>query len=519
MGNGCSCMTNAPKEHQQPCNIIFPSNQESSNDFISSLMDSTSRPMLSNTQSLKHVNFTRSLKDRNYLIQILKATNIPLSDNHSHSNIYITLNIVDSDTNAPKGSTITSLHRIHTTPNPIWNCYRSFQASEFHDKLMFQIWRKSIDLQSEDQLMGSGEANICEGFVNVDDQHTSVNLTGQLSVHHDSDTDEDEEDEDCLQEVIIHSDNATKQAKTQETKLYFKLFAMQLRSTAVEQKTIFFIQNTHKQIGDDPSLSVKAMDNAIRFNQKWKLHRNKDTADINDFLSSQVIYSSPFSTATQTAILSLLNHPCLERKGIHYVSNLRDVMLKKDDDEEQHSHAQSVEDAINHITKHKQNVQINTIHVELNDCSQSQQWWKCGVDTKPYFEQRLTDFMYYVRYSGTGPVICVVHPLWFKGFLKRYVKTEEMDRYASKELVKEMIKGKVFEEDTRNGSIGDQKCIETDEVKDLKTECFRVNVSFSDQFERGLIIEDVRLLFDEDTRNDKKDQNKEQKEKPQDSVN
>eukprot|EP01083_Nonionella_stella_P001119 3241_1 len=142
-------------------------------------------------------------RDRNYLIQLLKATDIPLMNDSVNANAYITLQIHDVCINAQQGSTITSLHCADTS-NPEWNCYRTFQASELHDTLMFQIWIKYGDIRDE-HLLGGAQIKISEATI---------------SVYKDE---EDETYEDSLQTLTIHLTNDNHE-KTHETKLYFRLF-------------------------------------------------------------------------------------------------------------------------------------------------------------------------------------------------------------------------------------------------------------------------------------------------------
>eukprot|EP01083_Nonionella_stella_P080754 222034_1 len=123
-------------------------------------------------------------------------------DDSVNANVYITLQIRNMCIHAQKRSTITSLHSADTS-NPIWNCYRTFQASVSDDQLMFQIWYKYDDVRDE-CLIGSSHIKMSE---------TSVNVYND---------DDDENYEDSLQALTIHLTNDHE--KIHEIKLYFRLF-------------------------------------------------------------------------------------------------------------------------------------------------------------------------------------------------------------------------------------------------------------------------------------------------------
>merc|ERR1712176_850799 len=97
--------------------------------------------------------------------------------------------------------------------------------------------------------------------------------------------------------------------------------------------------------------------------------------------------------------------------------------------------------AIDNIIKYKADLadKINKVQIDFNDSSDDQKWWSSSIDKKKHFYQRLTDFMYYLRYSNENIVICVGHSLWFRGFFRRYVNIKDIDQFSSKNIVEDIL--------------------------------------------------------------------------------
>eukprot|EP00484_Ammonia_sp_Unknown_P013108 CAMPEP_0197078188 /NCGR_PEP_ID=MMETSP1384-20130603/212994_1 /TAXON_ID=29189 /ORGANISM="Ammonia sp." /LENGTH=744 /DNA_ID=CAMNT_0042517053 /DNA_START=24 /DNA_END=2258 /DNA_ORIENTATION=+ len=649
---------------------------------------------------------TKSLPDRQYLIQILRATNVAAHDqkqpppSSSDVETYVVLKVLNSDSSQCKGKELRSLHRVvvANNANPIWNCYRTFMALEFHDKLRFELWR--FDATHGDSLIGSAQTAISQLFVNVFGDHSMYNddaydddnnfliddafnqtqptlhskavvrndqeLAGiaafdgvddhnlnndndnevdqehkEISLDADDDAfnqtqptlhskavvrndqelagiaafggvddhnlnnenenemdqehkeislDGDDDDEDCIQQVRITLNSDTAPHPANDCRLYFKIFAMghnALRS--VDKKTIFFIQCADSEYTPERQQTDTYMDHALQFNQVWKAQRQQiqsesvlsslDQAraqqprlqhclsvtntmedDLNDFVSAEIIYTSPSCRATQTAMLALLDHPCLSNTGLTYARNLHVHALEVE--EKEHFGAQQFERAVNGIMREKQELtdKLKQIQIDYNDSGDGQLWWQCGrknaENEQATLNERLHDFLYYLRYSNEHIVVCVTHSMWLKHFLKCYVNLEEIDKFTPgrmvqsiKSLAKETEEEEEEEEELQRETLEDNMTASsssgasssssndtaTDEAANYERKrkykqhdesseevqlrsvgscesqsasqragnakkaqniaCVRVDIAFSDRFEHGVDIDDVRLLF------------------------
>eukprot|EP01084_Bolivina_argentea_P235228 395878_1 len=119
------CLTTTQKENAN----VQPRQDDSDDDHQTFIPPSP--PKESNFDS-------KSVPDKYYLIQILRAEDVPKMDMASDSDPYVILRIMDDD-NKQKGKQIRSLYRLDNH-NPIWNCYRTFSASPMHDTLKFELW-------------------------------------------------------------------------------------------------------------------------------------------------------------------------------------------------------------------------------------------------------------------------------------------------------------------------------------------------------------------------------------------
>eukprot|EP01084_Bolivina_argentea_P280613 479925_1 len=223
------CVSSVPDENRSK-NIEVPSDNDTDNDTDEEY-PSVPKP----SQSPPQLFDTKSLPDKYYLIQILKATDIPKTETLSQSNPYVMLKIFDCDSNKQKGNDIISLYGINSY-NPIWNCYNTFKASEFHDKLVFEIYTKTTK-----KCIGNGEIKIKDVFINC-------NMNNENSYS---------EDEDYVQEITIN--NTINNTIINTIKLHFKLFAMQCSPNTSQKKTIFFIEN------------INSIDKSIQFNKLYLL--------------------------------------------------------------------------------------------------------------------------------------------------------------------------------------------------------------------------------------------------------
>ena len=138
---------------------------------------------------------------------------------------------------------------------------------------------------------------------------------------------------------------------------------------------------------------------------------------------------------------------------------------------------------------------VLSVAIDLGDSAEDQKWWTATVDSKKSYHRRLEDLLCFVRYKNEHNVICVGHSLWFKAFIKRHLdKQQEVIGDDDDELF-----------DDKDDSVGSAQSDEKGDSDDLmlklskkKVEnagCVRVDIEFSDEFQHGIKIADVRLLF------------------------
>lgn len=369
------------------------------------------------------------------------------------------------------------------------------------DTLHFELW--DMDVANPDDLIGSVDIKMSTIHISDDNDESKEQK-------------EDKEHPVHTQRVAVQLKSA-KLSQKHDTTITFRVSTLREHGDGsnVERKTIFFIRHgesewnsaqhkkqlhkMYKQI--DHPLNEEGITQALHLNECWKEQRDgdqaqnaqsahsKDSKDFTDFMASQIIYTSPLCRATQTAILSLLDHPCLESKGLCYARNLREIKTAGGADTMANKTGmEQFEKATSHILEHRPALKekVDAIQINLNDAQQK--WWTASVETQ--YHRRLEDFLYFIRFTKEDNVICVGHSLWFKGLFKRYADSLDDDHSNALDMLEE-----------NNPIENEEENMEEDVIQLLSKKkvqnagCVRVDFDFSDEFQRGVKIADARLLF------------------------
>jgi len=439
--------------------------------------------------------------DSKYVINIIGATDVPKLDVLSESDPYVKLQILNA-LGDPKGPEIRTLTR-EDNPNPIWNCYRSFTAFVPDDTLHFELWD-------------------CDGVADKDDLIGTVDLKlDTLPIINDQDDHKGAGDHRYEVDVQLKSD---KLSAKHNTKISFTLSQLntnmdQQQSEEPTKKTMFFIRHgesewnaaqhnkslhkMYKQV--DHPLNDEGIAQGILLNDHWKdLQKEGGSVDLTDFLHSEIIYASPLCRATQTAILTLLDHPCLMKDGLCYARNLREIKTAGGADTMANKTGMvQYRKAIDNIIKHEPELKdkIETIVINTNDAEQK--WWTASMDSTKGFHRRLEDFLYFLRFQKEEKVICVGHSLWFKGFAKRYVEAEDEEKEEDNDQDKDGVHVSDVnvlpsaeedpDQEIKRSTLELKKRLKEKKVENAG--CVRVDIEFSDDFPNGVKIANVRLLF------------------------
>jgi len=439
------------------------------------------------------------VEDRTFLIHLIRGSDIPKLDVASESDPYVELKVF-GENGHQKGTTLRSLYRMDNA-NPIWNCYRHFRASASTDTLCFELWDK--DFVSKDALIGSAEIKL-----------------SSFPIH-----DARGQNEDDTQRISVNL-KSKKQSESHRTTIWFAVRALAENTVSgIQRKTLFFIRHgesewnsaqhnrqIHRMYSQiDHPLNEEGVAQALDLNKSWKALQIKhpaeaavaatdcdqqrvDSKDLDDFLAAQIVYASPLCRATQTAILTLLGHPCLEREGLCFARNLREIKTAGGADTmaNKTGYAQ-FERAVDHIVKCRPALKemVGAVRIDLNDSGKDQKWWSSSVDREQQFHRRLQDFMFFLRFKAEDNVICVGHSLWFRGFFRRYIGRQDAAHFGSGDLVQGVMDSGDIAFDGKDPKL--MADLQSKKVENAG--CVRVDIAFSDRYDDGLRIEDVRLLF------------------------
>eukprot|EP01084_Bolivina_argentea_P280186 479141_1 len=350
-----------------------------------------------------------------YVIDIIKATNVPKMDLTSESDAYIIFRVIDKNNNK-KGNDIKTLSLSRdNTCDPIWNCRRLFTSNYDEDKLYFELWDKD-DITADDYI---GNCNI---ELNTLDLETNKKITPELEIN--------------ISEKYEKSENNTilfisiwKYNKLQLTKRIF--FIRHGESVWNEAQSN---DNIIKMFDEcDHPLSTNGIKQAINLNNKWKSCINNkeklntfdmNEKDLNQFLNAGIILSSPLTRAAQTTLLTLMGHNTLQKKNVILVRDLREIKkIAGQDTLSKYKGNEIVERVFKSIKKYGNDLteydKLNEYKFDCNDTYSK--WWTTIMDTKYDFSERLNDMMNYLQFENENDIICVGHSLWIKRFFQTYL--------------------------------------------------------------------------------------------------
>mmetsp|Transcript_25492 Transcript_25492/g.61407 ORF Transcript_25492/g.61407 Transcript_25492/m.61407 type:complete len:626 (-) Transcript_25492:201-2078(-) len=250
-------------------------------------------------------------------------------------------------------------------------------------------------------------------------------------------------------------------------------------------------RNYRKLIHFDHILTYEGIRQSRKLREKWMKAKLKpemeNDPDIDAFMNADQILCSPLTRAVQTCLLALQDHPTALKRGIKLCRDLREIKSLGGFDAKgkcfgsaiivraEEKLKKKVKEALeaNCDTPEKIKDELDAVSracgtkIDVNDANS--QWWVLK-DTKFRVEERLDDFMSYIRYCRDETFICFGHSMFLKAFFSRCLNPKW-------ETLNPEIALKLKTEKLSNAGV------------------VRVDISFKGKDSNEWVITDVRLVF------------------------
>eukprot|EP01126_Amoeba_proteus_P006846 TRINITY_DN1240_c0_g1_i6.p1 TRINITY_DN1240_c0_g1~~TRINITY_DN1240_c0_g1_i6.p1 ORF type:complete len:340 (-),score=57.21 TRINITY_DN1240_c0_g1_i6:114-1133(-) len=185
--------------------------------------------------------------------------------------------------------------------------------------------------------------------------------------------------------------------------------------------------NIKKILSFDHPLNSTGIQQAQHLNAHWRSHVEGKKVDSTEdpkikeklelFLSADVIFSSPLTRAAQTCAVALNSHPTLDRKPVLLLSSCREIKGIGGLDTVGSEIGKDIEKRVLTLLS-EEGIKTNATF-DPYDCSC--QWWTSSSDNKKEVRERLTDFLFTLRYTPCSHAMIVVgHSFFFRHFFTEY---------------------------------------------------------------------------------------------------
>jgi len=162
---------------------------------------------------------------------------------------------------------------------------------------------------------------------------------------------------------------------------------------------------------------------------------------INLFMHADGVYSSPFTRALETAVVAMEDHPSLLANGLVLYSVVREVKRIGGFDTVGVESGEGIEHRLRaelaSVVGQTRAEELTKVPIIVNDCNQP--WWTpmAGHDSEKEQQERVREFLTFVRYCDSQVPVIVGHSLFFKAFYSKRVSNDLMkNRRALSENLK-----------------------------------------------------------------------------------
>lgn len=149
---------------------------------------------------------------------------------------------------------------------------------------------------------------------------------------------------------------------------------------------------------------------------------------INLFMHVDGVYSSPLTRALETAAVAMEDHPALLSNGLTLYSVVREIKriggldtvgVECGDGIEHRLRAEMAS-----ILGYPRAEELTKIPIIINDCNQP--WWTplAGHDSEKEQQERVREFLTFIRYCDSQVPVFVGHSLFFKAFYSKRVSND-----------------------------------------------------------------------------------------------
>eukprot|EP00298_Acanthocystis_sp_HF-20_P015701 c21231_g3_i2.p1 GENE.c21231_g3_i2~~c21231_g3_i2.p1 ORF type:complete len:411 (+),score=168.36 c21231_g3_i2:49-1233(+) len=308
-----------------------------------------------------------------------------------------------------------------TTTKPIWNSARDFGSLSADDTLKIELWDK--DLVADD-LLGTSIIPV-KSFLekpNLEIEIKSNYLFG------------------CFRATALLTVELIRNTNTFPTKK--KLFFVR-HGESKWNKAQADMDVSAMLSETDHALDDEGVNQALGLEEKLSNPSTQFTKEENDFLSADIIFSSPLTRAAQTALIGL--NPILQKKKIiHLKPNLRekrnfggrDSSGKKIGNKVPKRILKSLSQffILKGKMKDYQQVQFNTFEVNFK-------WWLDHKESNEEVESRLYEFLMQTRFIPEEKIIFVGHSHFFRELCKIHIHSsfESKDPNLTKNLQEKIV--------------------------------------------------------------------------------
>ena len=356
-----------------------------------------------------------------FVVEIVNVKHLPVMDIGSLTDAYVVLELLAQDGKEKLTPAIHTLP-LNNTLDPVFHTFIAFPIDP-KDSDILQLKVLDEDVAKDDKI---GHVNIDVSYLR---QHPNEDATFNLNMA--TKTKSKDGQSPCITVRFHPRRSVTPVGKFLRKEVFVIRHGESKWNEGQSKKNVKELMRQY-----DHELTKKGIEQAADFNRRWKAVQanTPEDEDLKLFLSAQKIYASPLTRASETALVTCHDHPCLASQGMTLLRNLREVKNFGSFDTvgqyEGEAIVKHVHDCLAADSGEEQAKQWTSPKIDVNDSFG--EWWTAleRKEDHKHVSRRQNDIFSTLRYGTDASVIILVG---HSHFFRHFVHTNMADDYRLRE--------------------------------------------------------------------------------------